>query len=85
MCSCNSEEECSTHYLLRCPNFFQLRNHLMNKINIINPSLHLLNDDDLSKILLFGDSDFDSETNTKILNLTIDFIHISERFNIQLF
>ena len=44
MCSCNTEDESSTHYLLRCPNFAQIRIYLMNEINIIKTSLILLND-----------------------------------------
>ena len=41
MCSCNTEEESSTHFLLRCPNFTQDRTHLMNEIKIFKPNLHL--------------------------------------------
>ena len=85
MCSCNTEEESSTHYLLRCPNFTQIRIHLMNEIINIKPSLNLLNDDSLSQILLYGDRVSDNETNTRIISLTIDYIHKSERFNVQLF
>ena len=47
MCSCNSEEESTTHFLLRCPKFDQLRLHLINYINSIDSKL--LNDEDLSK------------------------------------
>ena len=85
MCSCNTEEESSTHYLLRCPNFTQIRIHLMNEIINIKPSLNLLNDDSFSQILLYGDRVSDNETNTRIISLTIDYIHKSERFNVQLF
>ena len=53
MCSCNTEEESSTHYLLRCLNFTQIRIHLMNEIINIKPSLNLLNDDGLSQSLLY--------------------------------
>ena len=85
MCSCNTEVESSTHFLLRCPNFSQLRIHLINEINNIKPSLTLLSDDSLSQILLYGLKSFDKEINSKIINLTIEYIHKSERFNVQLF
>jgi len=84
ICSCNIEEESLNHYLLHCPNFDQIRIHLMNELNKVNPILINLDDISLCKILLYGDGSFDNETNAKIINLTIDFIHKSERFNIPL-
>ena len=83
LCSCNIDEESSTHYLLRCPNFAQIRIHLMNEIKNIKPSLALLNDETISKS--FVDKTFENETNFKIINLTIEYIHKSERFIDQLF
>ena len=85
MCSCNSEEESLSHYLLRCPNFAQLRIHLMNEISNIKSSLIYLNDENLSKILLYGDDAFSCEINSSIISLTIEYIRSSERFDIQLF
>ena len=57
----------------------------MNEINKVNPILIHLDDISLCEILLYGDGSFDNETNAKIINLTINFIHKSERFNIPLF
>ena len=85
MCSCNTEDESSTHYLLRCPNFAQIRIYLMNEINIIKSSLLLLNDIALSKILLYGDKSFNDATNSKTLNLTIQYIHMFGRFDVPTF
>ena len=83
LCSCNIEP--ISFFPFRCPNFAQIRIHLMNEIINIKPSLNLLNDDSLSQILLYGDRVSDKETNTRIISLTIDYIHKSERFNVQLF
>ena len=44
MCSCNTEIESVTHYILRCPIFNQQRIHLMNEINKIVPNLLLENE-----------------------------------------
>ena len=85
MCSCNSEEESTTHFLLRCPNFDQLRLHLINEINTIDSNLLLLNDDDLSEVLLYGDKKISNTINRMILNITIYYIKLSEIFNVQLF
>ena len=85
MCSCNTEDESVSHYLLRCPNFDNLRIHLMNELNNIDPSIPLLSEEVLSKILLYGDSSLSDLNNSNILKLTINFIHKSERFDIQLY
>ena len=85
MCSCNSEEESVSHYLLRCPNFVHLRNSLMNELINIDQSLNLLNHESLTNILLYGSKQFNYEVNSKIIKLTINFIKLSERFSSQLF
>ena len=84
MCSCNTEDETVTHYLLRCPNYTQQRMPLMNKITELNPNLLVENHNVLSSILLYGSNQFDNQMNSKIINLTIEYIHTSERFNIPL-
>ena len=57
----------------------------MNKISNIESNLIFLNHDALSEVLLYGDVGLDNETNTKIINVTIEYILNSERFNLQLF
>ena len=84
MCSCNTEDETVTHYLLRCPNYTQQRMHLMNKITGLNPNLLVENHNVLSSILLYGSNQFNNQMNSKIINLTIEYIHTSERFNLPL-
>ena len=54
MCSCSTEDESVSHYLLRCPNFIQQRVHLMNEIRRLNPNLLLEDDNVFSSILLYG-------------------------------
>ena len=76
-----TEVKSSTHFLLGCPNLTQIGIHLMNEIKNIKPSLNLLNDDGRSQSLLYGDRISDHKTNTRVISLTIDYFHKSERFN----
>ena len=85
MCSCNTEEETVSHYLLRCPNFTQQRTHLMNELIKIFPNVFLTNDNLLSTILLFGDNQFSNNMNFKLLSLTIEYLISSQRFDMPLF
>ena len=57
----------------------------MNEIKNSEPSVLLLNDVVLSKIFINGDKFFNNTTNSKILNLTILYIHMSGRFDVPLF
>ena len=85
MCSCNIEEETVTHYFLRCPNFTQQRIYLMNELNKIDPNLLLVNENLLLLTLLYGNTQFNDDLNSRILLLTIEFIHSSKRFDEPLF
>ena len=85
MCSCNTEEESVSHFLLRCPNHINIRNSLMNGIMDIHPTVHLLNDDFITKVLLYGDRKLNFDDNSKILNLTVTYILASKRFDTALF
>ena len=84
MCSCNAKEETATLFLLRCPNLTQLRMHLMNELNGISPNILFENDNVLSSILLYGTKKFNNEMNSKIIKLTIEYIHSSKRFDMPL-
>ena len=84
-CSCRTNSiETTEHYLLQCSNFSSCRstlfNDLQNEVNILP-----FNVTTLSRILLFGHSEFDNEANNKILNASIKYILVSERFSGSLF
>ena len=72
ICSCNIEEETITHYFLRCPNFTQQRIYLMNELNKIDPNLLLVNENLLLLTLLYGNTQFNDDLNSRILYLTIE-------------
>ena len=84
-CPCNMEIESISHFFLRCLNFTNLRLDLMNELMIINPNLLHYNDEKLTETLLFGDINCSHDTNSKIINLSINFIIKSSRFDGPLF
>ena len=57
----------------------------MSDLNIIDPSICLLNSINLVQLLLFGDKKYDLITNQNILKTTIKFLKNSSRFDEPLF
>ena len=85
MCECSLEPENTTHFLLHCHNYDNVRNTLMGDLNIIDPTLNSLRDIDLVHLLLFGDPNYNLRTNQNILKATINFLKKSTRFDEALF
>ena len=71
LCFCGNEIETYTNE----------RMILLNKIKSINCSILEFSDAVVTKILLFGDSTLSDSCNTLILNLTIDYIMSTKRFD----
>ena len=85
LCSCSLEIEDTSHYLLHCHHFYDYRIDLMNSVNSIIPNFESMNDKIKTDILLYGDSRFDENKNKFILEATINYIKLSERFSESLF
>ena len=85
MCSCSLEPETTTHFLLHCPNFTNLRLTLMSNLNDIDPTISSLDDANLVNLLLFGKDSFNNKKNKKVLEKTIEFLKTSLRFDESLF
>ena len=84
-CSCGKGEvETSSHYLLHCSNYSEERLALLNTIRNIDMSILQLSDSKFTSVLLFGDTSFDNNKNTFILDATIDYIISTERFDVPL-
>ena len=81
LCFCGNEIETSTHYLLHCPTYTNKRMTLLNKIKSINCSILKFTDTVVTKILLPRDNTLSDSCNTLILNLTIDYIIFTTRFD----
>ena len=85
-CSCGKGEvETSSHYLLHCSNYSEERLALLNTIRNIGMSILQLSDSKFTSVLLFGDTSFDNNKNTFILDATIDYIISTGRFDVPLF
>ena len=80
-----SEVETSSHYLLHCSKYLEERLALLNTIRNIDMSILQLSDSKFTSVLLFGDTSFDNNKNTFILDATIDYIISTGRFDVPLF
>ena len=86
LCNCSLEIESVSHFFLRCLNFSTIRTTLMNNIYAIDNSIINLNENSFISLLLYGDeSSYNSEVNTQILTVTIEYIIDSQRFDDQIF
>ena len=85
MRTCGIKPETTLHYLLHCTLYSSKRLELVNNVCIQNPSLKDLSNEKLLSILLYESEDFNCNMNKVILNGTIKFLKISERFNDPLF
>ena len=81
MCCCGAGIETIDHYLLRCQNFALVRSSFLNRIFEINVEFRNMNDSTLTSLLLFGSEEQTFDVNTKILNLTIQFLKDTGRFD----
>ena len=80
-CSCGIEDETTTHYLLCCPRYHNLRQTYLSKISeITNSDVSVLPKDHLTDLLLYGSKAYNNISNELILTETILFIYKSERF-----
>ena len=82
--SCSLAIESTTHFLLHCHHFSNIRSTLLNSINEVLDSITNLSeliDCALVKILLFGDQNYTQVKNAYIINATIKCLVDSERFS----
>ena len=85
-CSCRTNSiECTEHYLLHCSNHANERLILIDNLMSLNINFFPLKPSSLSNLLLYGDSNFDTDINHSIVAATIDFIIETDRFSGPLF
>ena len=85
LCSGGSSIESTFHFLLHCPIFHHKRHTLLSTLNNIDSKILASNVSYLIQTLLNGCTSFDSETNTLVLNATIDYFSSTEKFEEPLF
>ena len=83
ICSCNNDIKTLAHFLLHCPHYSNERSTFLNNIRNINWHIFDENDLQITETLLYGDSFLDDKSNTLILNVTIDFLFVTKRFDVN--
>ena len=64
LCSCSLATESTTHFLLHCCHFSNIRSTLLNSINEVLGSITNVSDCTLVKLLLFGDQNYTQVENS---------------------
>ena len=67
------------------PSFFPLLHCLMIIVNLVFDNFESLSDNNKKDVLLYGDSRFDGNKSKFILEATISYVKISEKFSGSLF
>ena len=83
MCPTNDGIEDTEHFLLLCPSFdAQRRDLLAGVFDLVRPfGYNNLSNEVLMQLLLYGDEDLPNDLNRNILDLTLQFIHKTGRFD----
>ena len=85
LCSCSLEIEDTLHCLLHCRHFSGHRRDLMNSLKSVFNNFESLPDNAKKDVLLYGDSLLDRNQNKIIIQATINYVKVSERFSESLF
>ena len=84
MCPTNDGIEDTQHFMLLCPSFDVQRQDLLAEVSqLVRPFIQInsLSNIVLIKLLLYGDKDLSDNINKNILELTLNFIHKTGRFD----
>ena len=84
ICSCGNDIETSAHFLLHYPNVSNERSTFLNITGSIDRNILTRRDSQVTETLLYGDSNSNNITNTLILNIAIDFLIATKRFDASL-
>ena len=82
LCPANDGVEDTEHFLLLCHSYNELRFDLLNSVNaiLLPHGFSSLSNEVLFRFILYGDERLTIDTNKKLLEATLKFIHASERF-----
>ena len=84
LCTCSLEVESISHFFLHCLHYNDTREALLNVLKSIDENILKLSGNKLINLLLYGDSKFDSNKNSRLLNAAIKYIIDSGRFTVPL-
>ena len=82
--TCSLEVESTSHFFLHCLHYNDIRETLLNELKSVDENILKLSGNKLINLLLYGDSKFDSNKNTRLLNAAIKYIIDSGRFTVPL-
>ena len=85
ICICGGDTESINHFFLHCPKYCEARQIPFDNNQNVDKMLLSQNASSLTHLLLYGDLKRNSNVNAFILNLAIEFILCSGRFNELLF
>ena len=83
--TCSLEVESIAHFFSHCQHYHNIRAKLLNSLAVIDTNLLKLSEEELTKVLLYGFSQFDQNQNGNVLNSSINYIVESKRFESSLF
>ena len=81
LCSCSLETESTSHFLVHCHHYTNIRLTLLNSIAEIIGNTFNINDECLVNLLLFGNQKYTEIDNSYIINVTIKYLLNSGRFS----
>ena len=85
LCTCSLEIESTAHLFLHCHHYHNIREKLLNSLEVIDTNLLKLSEDQLTKVLPYGFFQLDQNQNRNILYTSINYIVESKRFKGSLF
>ena len=74
LCTCTLEAELTSHFFLHCLHYNDIYVTLLNELISVDENILKLSGNKLHNLLLYGDSQFDSNKNTRLLNTAIKYI-----------
>ena len=82
LCSINDGIEDTEHYFLLCHTYDAHRRDLFNSVNamLLPHGLISLSNEALLQVILYGHQQLSFDSNAKILQATLEYIHASKRF-----
>ena len=84
MCNSGNDVESVIHLFLHCPLYINARCTLLNSLSEIDHKLLDSTNSSLTQTLLFRNSSLTTNDNTKIINLIIDFVLSTKRFDVPI-
>ena len=84
LCTCSLEVESTSHFFMHCLHYNDIHATFLNELKSVDENILKLSDNKLINLLLYGDPQFDSNKNTRLLNAAIKYIIDSGRFTVPL-